>query len=90
MANTVQLKGSMLYPTTGFPTVSCDDLRKIKTPVLLVSGDKSPLLFPSIIKELDRCLPNTQKATLPNTTHGLETENPSEFNKVVLGFIDKH
>jgi pimeloyl-ACP methyl ester carboxylesterase len=90
MANTVQLKGSMLYPTTGFPPVSCDDLRKIKTPVLLVSGDKSPLFFASIIKELDRCLPNKQKATLPNATHGLEYENPSEFNKVVLGFIDKH
>ena len=22
--------------------------------------------------------------------HGLEMENPSEFNKVVLGFIDRH
>jgi pimeloyl-ACP methyl ester carboxylesterase len=90
MANTVQLKGGMLYPTTGFPLVSCDDLRKIKTPVLLVTGDKSPLFFALIIKELDRCLPNKQKATLSNTTHGLEYENPSEFNRVVLDFLDKH
>jgi pimeloyl-ACP methyl ester carboxylesterase len=90
MANAVQLKGSFLYPKSGFPPVSCDDLRKIKTPVLLVAGDKSPLLFTSIIKELDRCLSNKENATLPNTTHGLEYENPSEFNKVVLAFIDKH
>lgn len=90
LANTVQLKAGMLYPKTGFPSVSCDDLRKIKTPVLLVTGDKSPLFLTSIIKELDRCLSNKEKATLPNTTHGLEYENPSEFNKVVLGFIDKH
>lgn len=90
MANTVQLKGGMLYPKTGFPDVSCDDLRKIKTPVLLVTGEKSPLFFTSIIKELDRCLSNKEKATLPNTSHGLEYENPSEFNKVVLGFINKH
>jgi pimeloyl-ACP methyl ester carboxylesterase len=90
LANTVQLKGSMLYPKTGSPPVSCDDLRKIKTPVLLVTGDKSPLFFTSIIKELNRCLSNKETATLPNTTHGLETENPAEFNKVVLRFIDKH
>ena len=90
LANTVQLKGSMLYPKTGFPPVSCDDLRKIKTPVLLVAGDKSPLFFGSIIKELDRCLINREKATLTNATHGLEYENPSEYNKVVLEFIDKH
>jgi pimeloyl-ACP methyl ester carboxylesterase len=90
IANTVQLKGSFLYPTSGFPPVNCDDLKKIKTPVLLVMGDKSPLFFTSIIQELDRCLSNKEKATLPNTTHGLEYENPSEFNKVVLGFINKH
>ena len=90
MANTVQLKGGMLYPKTGFPDISCDDLRKIKTPVLLVTGDKSPLFVTSIINELDRCLTNREKATLRNTSHGLEFENPVEFNKAVLDFIDKH
>ena len=90
MANTVQLKGSILYSKTKSPDISCDDLRKIKTPVLLVTGDKSLLFLTLIIKELERCLPNKQKATLPNATHGLEYDNPSEFNKVVLGFIDKH
>ena len=90
MANTVQLKGSTLYPTTGFPPVSCDDLRKIKTPVLLLQGDKSPLFFSKIIDELDRCLSNKERVKLPNASHGLEYENPAEFNKIVLGFIDKH
>jgi pimeloyl-ACP methyl ester carboxylesterase len=90
MANTVQLKGSMLYPTTGFPDISCDDLEKIKTPVLLLQGDRSPLFFGKIIDELDRCLSNKERVTLPNASHGLEFENPAEFNKIVLGFIDKH
>ena len=90
MANTVQLKGSFLYPKSGFPPVSCDDLRKIKTPVLLLQGDRSPLFFSKIIGELDRCLSNKKRATLPNASHGLEYENPVEFNKIVLGFIDKN
>lgn len=89
LANTLETRGSV-FTKNLFPPVSCDDLRKIKTPILLVTGDKSPLFITSIIKELDRCLSNKEKATLPNTTHGLEYENPSEFNKAVLGFIDKY
>ena len=90
MANVVQLKGSFLYPKSGFPPVSCDDLKKINTPVLLLQGDRSPLFFIKIIDELDRCLSNKERVTLPNASHGLEYENPAEFNKIVLGFIDKH
>jgi hypothetical protein len=40
--------------------------------------------------ELYRCLTNREKATILNAAHGLEYEKPSEFNKVVLGFIDKY
>jgi len=90
MANTVQLKGSMLYPKSAFHDISCDELKKIKTPVLLLQGDRSPLFFIKIIDELDRCLSNKQRVTLPNASHGLEYENPAEFNKIVLGFIDKY
>ena len=90
MANTVQLKGSTLYPKTGFPNISCDGLKKIKTPVLLLQADRSPLFFSKIIDELERCLSNKERVTVPNASHGLEYENPAEFNKVVLGFIDKH
>jgi pimeloyl-ACP methyl ester carboxylesterase len=55
----------------------------------LLKGDKSPAIFSLIIDELNRCLSNKETATLKNTTHGLEYENPAEFNKTVLGFIDK-
>jgi len=73
-----------------FAPVTCDDVKKIKTPVLLLHGNRSPQVFISIIDELNRCLPNKEKATLLNTSHMMEHENPTEFNKVVLGFIDKH
>jgi pimeloyl-ACP methyl ester carboxylesterase len=89
MTNTTELKG-FLFTKNVFPPVACDDLKKIKVPVLLLTGDKSPLFFTSISDELDRCLGNKEIATLPNASHGLEYENPGEFNKIVLGFIDKH
>jgi len=89
MDNTLELRGSV-FTKNLFPVVPCDDLKKIKTPVLLLKGDRSPLLFTSIIEELDRCLGNKEQATLSNSSHGLEFENPAEFNKTVLGFINKH
>jgi pimeloyl-ACP methyl ester carboxylesterase len=58
--------------------------------VLLVGGDKSSALFTVTTKELDRCLDSNELAILPHASHGLQDQNPSEFNKVVLRFIDKH
>ena len=89
MQNTLELRGVALTKDL-FPAVSCDDLKKAKTPVLLLQGDKSPLVFTSVISELDRCLTNKQKAVVANASHGLQFENPSEFNRIVLGFIDSH
>jgi len=89
LANSAELRDAMFSKDVDRP-VTCDDLKKIKVPVLLLNGDKSPIFFASMSGELNRCLSNREKATLRNTSHGLEYETPSEFNKVVLGFIDKH
>lgn len=89
MDNTLELRGSV-FSKNLFPTITCDTLNKIKAPVLLVKGDRSPVFFTAIIDELGRCLNRKELATLPNSSHGLEFENPVEFNKLVLRFIDKH
>ena len=73
-----------------FPSVTCEELQKIKVPVLLVGGDRSPTFFTATTNELDRCLISNELAILPNASHGLQDQNPSEFNKIVLRFIDKH
>lgn len=88
MTNITELKGITASQNI-FTPVTCDDLKKIKAPVLLLKGDRSPVIFSLIIDELNRCLSYKEIATLTNTSHGLEFENPAEFNKVVLGFIDK-
>ena len=89
MSNVLELRGIALT-TNVFPPVTCDDLKKIKTPVLIMTGEKTLLLFSAINEELSKCLTNKEKVILPNATHGLEMENPVDFNKIVLAFIDKH
>jgi len=89
MSNILELRGAALSKNP-FPPVSCDDLKKINTRVLLLTGEKTALLFNAITDELDKCLTNKERAFVPGATHGLEIENPYDFNKIVLAFIDKH
>lgn len=89
LANTLELRGSLLS-NRPFPEVKCEDLKKIQTPVLLMKGEKTTSFFSTIVDEVDKCLSNKEKITLPGATHGLQMENPGDFNKIVLAFIDKH
>lgn len=89
LTNTLELRGATM-PQNQFPPVTCDELKKIKTPVMLMLGEKSPALFSGIINELEKCLLNNKKFILPNASHGLEFDNPAEFNKSVLEFISNH
>ncbi len=89
MDNTLELRGFSLSAQT-IPAINQDDIKEIKIPVLLLTGDRSPLIFTSIINEIDSYLTNNELATLPNSSHGLELDNPLEFNKIVLDFISKH
>lgn len=87
--NITELKG-IIFTENLFPPLSCEDINKLKTPTLLIKGDKSPIILTTVIDELSKCLENNQVAILPNASHGLEYENPEEFNKIVLEFIDNH
>lgn len=89
LANTLELRGSLIS-NKPFPEVKCEDLKKIQTPVLLIKGEKTTSFFSTIIDEMDKCLANKEKITLPGATHGLQMENPGDFNKMVLTFIDKY
>ncbi len=89
MDNLLELKAAVSIENL-FPPLICDDIKTLKMPVLLIKGDRSPKILTVIIDELDSCLENNVLATLPNSSHGLEFQNPIEFNKIVLDFINNH
>jgi len=89
MTNTLELRGGTL--TQDFsPLVTCDDLKKVKTPILVLEGDRSPLLFTAINDELERCLEHEELVTITNSSHGLKSDTPGEFNKRLLVFKNRH
>jgi pimeloyl-ACP methyl ester carboxylesterase len=73
-----------------FPRLTCEDLRGIGTPTLLVGGDRSPAMFAPILEELAKCLPNAERVVIPRAGHNMQIDNPVAFNEQVLKFLRKH
>jgi pimeloyl-ACP methyl ester carboxylesterase len=75
----------------GFPPLRADDVRRVQAPTLLVAGQRSPALFrATLIAELERLLPNTERVEIPDSTHLMHEENPTAFNADLLSFLDRH
>jgi pimeloyl-ACP methyl ester carboxylesterase len=72
------------------PPVTCQEARRIRAPTLLLGGDRSPAFFGPVLDGLEKCLPVSERAQLSNASHGLELENPSGFNEIVLQFLRRH
>jgi pimeloyl-ACP methyl ester carboxylesterase len=72
------------------PPVTCDEARRIQAPTLLMGGEHSPAFFGPLLDGLLKCLPFADRAELANSSHGLELENPSGFNEIVLPFLARH
>lgn len=69
------------------------DISKIKAlevPVLLLTGDQSPLWFREIIRELHRSLPKSELVEIENSSHGLYFENPQACDRAIMEFLEKH
>ncbi|MDU8886506.1 alpha/beta hydrolase [Yeosuana sp. MJ-SS3] len=86
MDNAFGLKGVVLTENP-FPPLGCEDLKKLRTPTLLIKGDRSPKVLTAITDELAKCIDKNELKILSNSSHGLEYQNPEEFNRIVLEFI---
>ena len=91
LAHTFEMRREMLAERVDYlPTVSCAELGRITTPVLLVRGERSPRLFQLISDELARCLQNDTTVMIPGAGHPPHAGNPSYYNQVVARFIASH
>jgi pimeloyl-ACP methyl ester carboxylesterase len=73
-----------------FSKFTCEDAAQVTAPTLLVTGEHSPKMFHLITDEVERCLPNSQRASIPRTAHIMHVGNPQAYNEKVLEFLAKH
>lgn len=84
-ADAAQLLGA------GFPPLSVADVGRIKTPTLLVTGERSPaLLRRTLTRKLQKLLPAVERVEISNASHLMHEENADGFNQEVLGFLRRH
>jgi len=69
------------------PPLTCKDAGTIPVPALLLEGENTIQPFKIMIQELRKCMAHPQYVVLPGATHGLELENPADFNRIVLEFL---
>jgi pimeloyl-ACP methyl ester carboxylesterase len=70
------------------PNISTKELASIKTPILLIAGDRD-LIANFHTVEIFESLPNAHLAILPNETHFTPVTNPDLFNSHVDKFFDE-
>jgi pimeloyl-ACP methyl ester carboxylesterase len=69
------------------PTLTVDDLRTIKAPVLVMVGDDDAITYESTIS-LFESVQNGQLAVIPGTSHIVPLEKPELVNRLLLDFLD--
>lgn len=70
------------------PNISKDDLKKIKSPVLVIAGDKD-VIKPDHTEFISKQIPNAEMKIYKDTTHMVPYEKPDQLNADILNFLSK-
>jgi pimeloyl-ACP methyl ester carboxylesterase len=74
----------------GFPPLSEDDVRSVRAPTLLMTGDRSPAVLLRLTERLEALLPNAERIEIVDASHAMQEEKPSAVNAAILGFLARH
>jgi pimeloyl-ACP methyl ester carboxylesterase len=70
-----------------FPDLKPEQVKRIKAPALLLSGDKTFEFLKLIDEELGRLLPDNRRIVLTGATHHLFYEQPEKCRNVIFEFL---
>jgi pimeloyl-ACP methyl ester carboxylesterase len=63
------------------------DVASIDAQTLLVTGEKSPVLFHRLTDRLEDLIPNNKRVDIPNSSHIMHEDNAAAYNQAVLSFL---
>ena len=62
-------------------------LRAVKTPTLVVRGNRTPEFFSKTTEAVAQCIAGTRLAVISKASHTMSYENPADLNREVLAFL---
>ncbi len=71
------------------PTLRAEALASLICPTLLMIGAKSVSPFPETIARFEQLIPQARVATIPNASHMINQDNPSDFQAALRNFLDE-
>jgi pimeloyl-ACP methyl ester carboxylesterase len=74
----------------GFPPLREDDVRGVRAPTLLMTGQRSPAVLLRLTEQLQRLLPHAERVEIAGSSHAMQEENPGAVNEAILGFLARH
>ena len=72
------------------PTIDVTDrLGEVRCPALVIAGESDPGTPVAMAQEIHAAIPSSEFAILRSASHLCNLEQPKEFNRVLLSFLDK-
>jgi pimeloyl-ACP methyl ester carboxylesterase len=71
----------------GFPPLTEPELRAVRPPALVLTGERSPTIESALSVWLADLLPHAELAVVPRASHLMHEDNPAFVNDSILGFL---
>ena len=78
---------SLTMSASPFPNVTSDELKRLKMPILILTGANTTRIHGRVTQELARLLPDAKAVTIPKSRHPIPGDNPQAFNEAVQEFL---
>jgi pimeloyl-ACP methyl ester carboxylesterase len=73
------------------PPITCPLVGAVRTPVLVMRGERTNPYYNAVTDALLSCLPAaTERFVIPAAGHSSYAANPAAFTEAVLGFLARH
>jgi pimeloyl-ACP methyl ester carboxylesterase len=70
-----------------YPRVTPDNVLRLRQPLLLVGGARSPQPYPAVLDALQGLMPGARRATIPAASHAMNLWNAPAFNQALESFL---
>ena len=86
LQNALSMK-SLTMSASPFPNVTGDELRRLKMPIFILTGENTTRIHGRVTQQLARLLPDAKAVTIPKSRHPIPSDNPQAFNEAVQEFL---
>lgn len=69
--------------------LAVNDVRCIEARTLLVTGERSPVIFHRLTDRLEKLILKTERAEIADSSHIMHEDNAAAYNHAVLSFLQE-